>query len=204
MLEWNKAFERIGFKDAIVVKQQPDDADFDTLDAGVASIRWMSTAQPVFGGYRPQPCRPAQRRDSRRRHRARKPRLAQPAQPARPRAGETGGAAAAQDSADLMQFGVQDRAAQALLGAPILATCRHGEHAAEQLGYAIDVLAARGEIDPDSPEARQFVLDHLKDVTMHEVGHTLGLRHNFRASHALSAEAGRRPGVHRREASPGR
>jgi hypothetical protein len=34
VLEWNKAFEKIGFKNAIVVKVQPDDADFDTLDVG--------------------------------------------------------------------------------------------------------------------------------------------------------------------------
>ena len=34
---------------------------------------------------------------------------------------------------------------------------------------------------------------------MHEVGHTLGLRHNFRASTVYTAEADRRPGVHREE-----
>jgi predicted Zn-dependent protease len=28
----------------------------------------------------------------------------------------------------------------------------------------------------------------IKDVVMHEVGHTLGLRHNFRASAAVSFE----------------
>ncbi|HEY4957541.1 MAG TPA: DUF5117 domain-containing protein, partial [Caldimonas sp.] len=32
VLEWNKAFEQIGFKDAIQVEVQPEDADFDTLD----------------------------------------------------------------------------------------------------------------------------------------------------------------------------
>jgi len=48
------------------------------------------------------------------------------------------------------------------------------------------VLEARGEIDPDSPEAEKFVYDYLKDTTMHEVGHTLGLRHNFRASRIYS------------------
>jgi hypothetical protein len=35
VLEWNKAFEKIGIQNAIVVQQQPDDATFDTLDAGV-------------------------------------------------------------------------------------------------------------------------------------------------------------------------
>ena len=53
ILEWNKAFERIGFKNAIVVKQQPDDADWDTLDAGVASLRWMTNREPAFGAIGP-------------------------------------------------------------------------------------------------------------------------------------------------------
>ncbi|QJQ07833.1 DUF5117 domain-containing protein [Undibacterium piscinae] len=40
-LEWNKAFEKIGFKNAIVVKQQTDSDSFDTMDARHASIRWF-------------------------------------------------------------------------------------------------------------------------------------------------------------------
>ncbi len=44
ILEWNKAFERIGFRNAIQVKQQSDDADFDTLDSRHASIRWFTGA----------------------------------------------------------------------------------------------------------------------------------------------------------------
>jgi hypothetical protein len=56
--------------------------------------------------------------------------------------------------------------------------CEHADHAAEQLAYAFDAL----DLDPASPEAEQFVLDYMTDVTMHEVGHTLGLRHNFRSS----------------------
>ena len=34
----------------------------------------------------------------------------------------------------------------------------------------------------DGPEAEAFILARLKATTMHEVGHTLGLTHNFRAS----------------------
>jgi hypothetical protein len=87
--------------------------------------------------------------------------------------------------ADLLQIGtdghVDGHARDARL-------CAHADQAAEQLSYALDVLAARGDVDPAGPEARQFVLDYLKDVTMHEVGHTLGLRHNFRASRIYSEE----------------
>ena len=50
------------------------------------------------------------------------------------------------------------------------------------MNFALDLLEARGEIDPDGPEAEAFVLADVKDVVMHEVGHALGLRHNFRAS----------------------
>ena len=61
------------------------------------------------------------------------------------------------------------------------------------------MLEARGDLEPGSPEAEAFVEAYLKDVTMHEVGHTLGLRHNFRASRVYTRAAARRPGVHARE-----
>ena len=60
--------------------------------------------------------------------------------------------------------------------------CTYEEEAGEQMSYAADVLEARGDLEPGSPEAEAFVEAYLKDVTMHEVGHTLGLRHNFRSS----------------------
>ena len=73
--------------------------------------------------------------------------------------------------------------------------CNHIEHASREMGFAMSLLEARGELDPDSPEADQLVFDFLKDVTMHEVGHTLGLRHNFRASTAVSQQQIDRQGV---------
>ena len=53
VLEWNKAFEKIGFRGAIAVQQQPNDATFDTLDFGYASVRWMMNADPSFGAIGP-------------------------------------------------------------------------------------------------------------------------------------------------------
>jgi hypothetical protein len=180
VLEWNKAFERIGYKNAIVVKVQPDDADFDTLDADRASIRWMTNASPRFGAIGPSHVDP--------------------------RSGEILDADIALES--LSSRSVRALRAQILghTAAPQLSNlpdayaqasadtttghdereCVYAEQAAEQLGYALDVLEARGELDPESPEAERFVLEYLQDTTMHEVGHTLGLRHNFRASRAYS------------------
>jgi hypothetical protein len=175
ILEWNKAFERIGFQNAIEVKVQPDDADFDTLDGG-ASVRWMTNASPRFGAIGPSHVDPRtgeilaanigiESLSSRNIRAAR----------AQVLTGSDGGEQA--QLAKLMQFG---GAAEAAAFDP--RACTVAEQGADQLGYALDVLEARSELDPDSPEAQQFVLDYLKDTTMHEVGHTLGLRHNFRAS----------------------
>ena len=173
VLEWNKAFEKIGFKDAIQVEMQPDDATWDTLDFGRASLRWMTNASPSFGAIGPSHVDP--------------------------RSGEILDADIGIESlssrnlrALRSQVLVSSPAADASAGAlpqelslrgmrPLNA-CSYADAAAEQLGYALDVLEARGDFDPDGPEAEAFVQGYTKDVTMHEVGHTLGLRHNFRAS----------------------
>ncbi len=39
-LRWNQAFETAGFKDAIVVKQQPDNAAWDAGDINYNVLRW--------------------------------------------------------------------------------------------------------------------------------------------------------------------
>ena len=56
----------------------------------------------------------------------------------------------------------------------------------EMMGIQADVvrqaMMASGEITPGSPVPEEFVGAFMKFVTMHEVGHTLGLRHNFRGS----------------------
>jgi hypothetical protein len=183
ILVWNDAFERIGFKNAIVVKVQPDDADFDTLDVGVASIRWMTNASPSFGAIGPSQIDPRsgeildadigfESLSSRSVRALRSQVLA---------------SRVAVDWPALMQSSAPERVAEltarSAAGAGYDADqCHHADMAAEQLAYALDVLEARGDIDPASPEAQQWVLDYLTDTTIHEVGHTLGLRHNFRSS----------------------
>jgi hypothetical protein len=180
ILEWNKAFERIGFKDAIQVKIQPDDDNaIDTLDGG-ASVRWMTNSAPMFGAIGPSHVDPRsgeilaanigiESLSSRNLRAARSQIL---------NASET-------DWPRMMQFGTEPNAQLAARRFDAR-LCEAADLGAEQLGYALDVLAARGEVDPSGPEAEAFVLAYMKDVTMHEVGHTLGLRHNFRASRIYS------------------
>ena len=170
VVEWNKAFERIGFKDAVQAKVQPDDADFDTLDARHASIRWMTSARPIFGGIGPSQ--------------------------SDPRTGEILDADIGIDPVRLRfaRFRLADSSgsqASPTAGAASLAqtmmpehanVCRIADFVAEERGFAMDLLSARGVVDPDSPAAEEFVLSDLKEVVMHEVGHALGMTHNFRAS----------------------
>ncbi len=182
ILEWNKAFEKIGFKDAIQVKVQPDDDNaIDTLDGG-ASVRWMTDNSPSFGAIGPSHVDPRsgeilaanigiESLSSRNLRAARSQIL------------NTN----ATDWGRLMQIGTAPNA-QADGRRFDARLCEVADMGAEQLGYALDVLAARGDIDPSGPEAEAFVLDYLKDTTMHEVGHTLGLRHNFRASRVFSEQ----------------
>jgi len=164
ILEWNKAFERIGFKDAVRVEIQPDDADWDTSEVRRASVRWMTTARPGFGAIGPS------QRD--------------------PRTGEILDADIGIDVVRLRNARNSRveviPSAHAHDGAHDLA-CLAAEHASQERGFALDLLEARGAIRPDGPEAEDFVLDDLRDLMMHEVGHTLGLRHNFRASTIYTA-----------------
>ena len=160
ILEWNKAFERIGFNDAIRVEIEPVDADWDAGDVRRASVRWMTAARSAFGAIGPTTVDP--------------------------RTGEI-------LDADIGVDANSVRAVRALRveqlpasPAPIASAegpyCSYDTQAAVEAGFALDLLEARGELDPDSPDVERFVRTYLKDVAMHEAGHTLGLTHNFRAS----------------------
>ena len=55
-----------------------------------------------------------------------------------------------------------------------------GGHRSRQLAFGASVLAV-AQTQP-MPTMEKLIMQGLKEVTMHEVGHTLGLRHNFKAS----------------------
>ena len=50
---WNVAFEARGFSNAVVVKMQPDDAEWDAGDINHNVLRWTASPIPPFGGYGP-------------------------------------------------------------------------------------------------------------------------------------------------------
>ena len=154
VLEWNKAFEKAGFKNALVVKQQQVTDDFNNMDARHASIRWFTGADVGF---------------------AIGPRRSDP------RTGEI-------LDADIGMSDGFTRSARRILvddlarpRGPDGEMCEEAETSAQELHYALDLLEARG-FELDGPEADALAKAYLKRTIMHEVGHTIGLRHNFRAS----------------------
>ena len=164
ILEWNKAFERIGFKDAIRVEVQPDDADFDTSDLRRASVRWQTVARTSYGAIGPTVIDP--------------------------RTGEILDADIGIDANNVRivrnlkaEYVPRQVSAQAPAPAGRSAMlCMYDDAATGEAVFGLALLEARGEIDTTSEDVDRFVAAFLKDTVMHEVGHTLGLRHNFRAS----------------------
>jgi hypothetical protein len=174
IVEWNKAFEKIGFKNAVLAKQQPDDAKWDNMDAGHASIRWFVGADVGFaiGPSHTDP-RSAEIMDAD---------IGMSdvfARGSRRLIVEDIGMSSEQRLAQLTsgwKAGIASQAAQ----------CNYAHEAASELNFALDILEARGDMAPDGPEAEAFVQAVIKDTIMHEVGHTLGLKHNFKASTTIT------------------
>ncbi len=176
ILEWNKAFEKIGYKNAIVVKQQTDKDDFDTMDARHASIRWFVGADVGFA------IGPSHKD---------------------PRTGEILDAdigmsdvfargARRQVAEDLGKLSVFDPnlagASSATLKAQSLfMSCNYASEKSADMNFAMDLLEARG-MEMDGPDAEVVAQAYVLDVIMHEVGHTLGFRHNFRSSTIYSVK----------------
>lgn len=154
--EWNKAFEKIGFKNAIVAKQQSESDSFDTMDARHASIRWFVGADV---GFAIGPSR------------------------VDARSGEILDADIGMS--DVFARGIRRTFAEdmhAVTASTHDSACNFEHEAAMEMGFAGDLLEARGELEMDSPKSEALAQAYVKDVIMHEIGHTLGLRHNFRSS----------------------
>ena len=182
--EWNKAFEKAGYYNAIEVHQQPDDAQWEPGDVRYNTFRWITSD----AGFAMGPSR------------------------VDPTTGQILDADIIFDS-DFLQFWKRQyetftpEGIAALTGGPLDIEAyreaqrlrpRHlhaGHHAgcacnlltgmSRQLAFGATVAATRTH---SAADLDKLIMQGLKEVAMHEVGHTLGLRHNFKSSVLYSLE----------------
>ena len=62
----------------------------------------------------------------------------------------------------------------------------YGIEATNQFGFGKLALSLLRDLPPTSQETKEYIHQYLRLIVAHEVGHTLGLRHNFRGSTMLS------------------
>ncbi len=211
ILEWNKAFEKIGFRDAIEVRQQENE-DFDPEDINYNTFRWIATDQGfAMGPSRANPLT-GEILDADIIFDASMVRFYRneahifggsgaatmmDADPISPIAGARKGAGLEQ--LDLLGFprrlgrsqgqGAKPQA-EARWRAIQAGVCQCGPCLKRELNLAAMTLALREPSDekPAAAATEELIGQAIKEVTMHEVGHTLGLRHNFKASTMLDNE----------------
>ncbi|SFI39889.1 zinc-dependent metalloprotease [Planctomicrobium piriforme] len=175
ILEWNKAFEKLGFAGAIKVDQQPVDPNFDPENIRYNTFRWMTANAGMAMG------------------------------PSRvdPRTGQILDADIIFDSSFLDSWSEKwetyrgdtaatfgegkqdpfggDAAATHGFGHRHSTSCSYCQEMQRLNGFAAAFFVASG-VNADGKLPKEFIHEGMKEVVMHEVGHTLGLRHNFKAS----------------------
>jgi uncharacterized protein DUF4953/uncharacterized protein DUF5117/uncharacterized protein DUF5118 len=168
ILEWNKAFEKLGFEDAIQVRNQEDDPEFDPEDARYSTFRWITAS----AGFAMGPSR------------------------VNPLTGQIFDADIIFD-ADFIRIWQQewdtfhDRPPKPPTGTAGWDTrpthmarcgcCDLLQGRTLDLAFGYSVLALR-DAAPGGKIPDELIGQGIKETVMHEVGHTLGLRHNFKGS----------------------
>ena len=176
---WNKAFEAAGFKNAIIALDQPNDPTFDPADARYSTIRWMPSVSSVFA------IGPSD---------------------VDPRSGEILNAdilitadwvrsltneylRMVDSPTAFLEHEEQARELARLLNPnDVGKLCAYEAGLAPHMALLHMTLAADGLAASGGQMPLEYIGAALRELTMHEVGHALGLRHNFKASFAVPFE----------------
>ena len=164
--QWNLAFEKAGFKNAVVIEEQPDDATWDAGDIRYNVLRWTSSPSIMFGGYGPSFVNP-----------------------------KTGQILGADIMLEYAVLGNSLRNEKLFEKAALynfydemsdyIDTNNQGKFcAASQLAHLDNMFAgiASTAFGDDNFEKSKMLNEFLHFLILHEMGHTLGLNHNMKSS----------------------
>ncbi len=172
---WNKGFEAAGFKNAIVARDAPDDSTWSAEDIRYSTVRWTAAHSM---GYAIGP------------------------RQSDPRTGEILNAdilisstfvrSWANDYSELVapegiieRFRRAEQLMRSLPAETSAMMCLAELGKSHQIGLQYTALAAMDLIDGGKAMPEEYLGEAVKDLVMHEVGHTIGLRHNFKSSSAI-------------------
>lgn len=165
-LAWNQSFEKAGLSNAVQVKVQPDDAEWDAGDIRYNVLRWTSSPNPPFGGYGPSFVNP--------------------------RTGQIIGADIMLEYSFLTNRVRLEKVLRGLaFEQPISQVggqdffCSLGHNL--QMSNLFATQALQG-VSAGSELREQMISDSMHYLILHEIGHTLGLNHNMKASQMLDSE----------------
>ena len=177
VLSWNKAFEGAGFKNAIVVKQMPDTADWDPADVRFNVIRWIVWPTQTYGAIGPSRANPYTGQiydadimvvaNTLRNIFAYADNFVEPT-------GKNNSSNQSPFEVNLEDLPTGNHNWENV--------CNYAEESSKMAAAGMAILQARSSFDDKSDETKKYVREYLHDMVAHEVGHTLGLRHNFKAS----------------------
>ena len=160
---WNEAFETAGFKNAVVMKVQPDNAEWEAGDIRYNVLRWTSSSKPYFGGYGPSFVNP--------------------------RTGEIMGADImleyifVTNKLKLERTLVTSATEVEDVENDINHFCTLGDHLHLSNMFGVYALSTNDA----SPEMKdEFLKQSLYYLVLHEMGHTIGLTHNMKATQLYS------------------
>ena len=182
--KWNLAFEPLGFKNAVVVKVQPDTADWDAGDVRYNVLRWTAFPTPPFSGYGPSFVNPRTGEilgaDIMLEYGGMVGRLW--------RAEVFSKAGMIEDAMD-EEYAELDAELEHRSSREVLAEQMSRCHAGTIMGRnSLLAAAAMRAYNFTDEEHAEFVRQTLHRLVLHEVGHTLGMSHNMHASTMLSPD----------------
>ncbi|MFT3703463.1 MAG: zinc-dependent metalloprotease [Agriterribacter sp.] len=179
--KWNEAFEKAGFKNAVVMKIMPDTATWDPADIRYNVIRWVSSAYPSYGAIGPSFFNP----------RTGQILGADITVEWRSGAGTpvfddlfNGSAATGLPAVQLpWQAEENSNIPHLTFDKSHLQYCNIARELQAQYLAGLTMLET---LDNKPAEVKQMHKEFLIYLIMHEMGHTLGLNHNMKASQMLS------------------